>query len=120
TFYTSTGYCITPVAGLIQPPASLRADPHEVAEIFEVPLIFLMNGLNHQLHTFDFLGRDSSYATQLISPASCVTKIGTPCRDNLRKSYPCHLPWLVISVFLNSAESIAFTLLYWAWSTRYI
>ncbi|MGS0744001.1 CoA pyrophosphatase [Glaciimonas sp. GG7] len=52
-YFTGTGYRITPVAGLIQPPASLRADPNEVAEIFEVPLDFLMDGLNHQLRTFD-------------------------------------------------------------------
>jgi hypothetical protein len=26
----------------------LRADPFEVAEIFEVPLAFLMDGMNHQ------------------------------------------------------------------------
>ncbi|PUA20834.1 CoA pyrophosphatase [Glaciimonas sp. PCH181] len=52
-YFTGTGYRVTPVAGLIRPPATLRADPNEVAEIFEVPLIFLMNGLNHQLRTFD-------------------------------------------------------------------
>lgn len=52
-YFTGTGYRVTPVAGLIQPPATLRADPDEVAEIFEVPLAFLMDGLNHQLRTFD-------------------------------------------------------------------
>ena len=52
-YFTGTGYRVTPVAGLIQPPASLRANPDEVAEIFEVPLAFLMDGLNHQLRTFD-------------------------------------------------------------------
>jgi len=47
-YYTGTGYRVTPVVGLIAPPFTLRADPAEVAEIFEVPLAFLMDGLNHQ------------------------------------------------------------------------
>ncbi len=33
---------------LIEPPFDLQADPHEVAEIFEVPLEFLMNGMHHE------------------------------------------------------------------------
>ncbi|MFC5473448.1 CoA pyrophosphatase [Paraherbaspirillum soli] len=52
-YFTGTGYRVTPVVCLIVPPVALRADPGEVAEIFEVPLAFLMDGLNHQLRTFD-------------------------------------------------------------------
>jgi len=47
-YYTGTGYRVTPVVGLVQPPFELAADPNEVAEIFEVPLAFLMDGANHQ------------------------------------------------------------------------
>jgi len=47
-FYTGTGYAVTPVVGLVAPPFELAADPFEVAEIFEVPLPFLMDGSNHQ------------------------------------------------------------------------
>lgn len=47
-YYTGTGYAVTPVVALVHPPFELTADPHEVAEIFEVPLSFLMDGLNHQ------------------------------------------------------------------------
>jgi 8-oxo-dGTP pyrophosphatase MutT (NUDIX family) len=47
-YATGTGYLITPVVGLVTPPFELRADPSEVAEMFEVPLAFLMDGLNHQ------------------------------------------------------------------------
>lgn len=50
-YCTSTGYQVTPVVCLMNPSTALRADPSEVAEIFEVPLAFLMNGLNHQLRT---------------------------------------------------------------------
>jgi 8-oxo-dGTP pyrophosphatase MutT (NUDIX family) len=47
-YVTATGYRVTPVVALIQPPFELRAEPFEVAEIFEVPLAFLMNGMHHQ------------------------------------------------------------------------
>jgi 8-oxo-dGTP pyrophosphatase MutT (NUDIX family) len=47
-YHTGTGYSVTPVVALVTPPFTLQADPREVAEIFEVPLAFLMNGLNHQ------------------------------------------------------------------------
>jgi 8-oxo-dGTP pyrophosphatase MutT (NUDIX family) len=47
-YYTGTGYAVTPVVGLVTPPFALQADPFEVAEIFEVPLDFLMDGANHQ------------------------------------------------------------------------
>jgi hypothetical protein len=35
----------------VHPPFELCADTFEVAEIFEVPLAFLMNGMNHQRRT---------------------------------------------------------------------
>ncbi len=52
-YFTGTGYRVTPVVGLITPPVEFKADANEVAEIFEVPLAFLMDGLNHQLRTLD-------------------------------------------------------------------
>ncbi len=47
-YVTGTGYRVTPVVGLITPPFALTPDDNEVAEIFEVPLAFLMNGGNHR------------------------------------------------------------------------
>ncbi|WP_026075687.1 CoA pyrophosphatase [Noviherbaspirillum massiliense] len=47
-YFTGTGFRVTPVVGIARPPFELRADPFEVAEIFEVPLSFLMNGMHHQ------------------------------------------------------------------------
>ena len=64
-YFTGTGYRVTPVVALVQPPFELKADPSEVAEIFEVPLAFLMDGLNHQRRTAEFpsgLGRRTFYA----------------------------------------------------------
>lgn len=55
-YLTGTGFRVTPVVALVRPTMSLRADPFEVAEIFEVPLTFLMNGANHQRRTLDVPG----------------------------------------------------------------
>ena len=63
-YLTGTGYHVTPVVGLLTPPFALEADPHEVAEIFEVPLAFLMNGAHHRRLSFELPsgGRRSFYA----------------------------------------------------------
>jgi 8-oxo-dGTP pyrophosphatase MutT (NUDIX family) len=64
-YFTGTGYRGTPVVSIVHPPFDLCADPFEVAEIFEVPLSFLMDGGNHQRRTGDFpkgVGRRTFYA----------------------------------------------------------
>ena len=64
-YVTGTGYKVTPVVGLVTPPFSLTPDANEVAEIFEVPLAFLMNGANHKRLSFELAeaaGRRSFYA----------------------------------------------------------
>jgi hypothetical protein len=53
------------VVGLVHPPFSLTPDPNEVAEIFEVPLAFLMNGAHHRRLSVELpqgAGRRSFYA----------------------------------------------------------
>ncbi|WP_296947038.1 CoA pyrophosphatase [uncultured Massilia sp.] len=62
---TASAYLVTPVVGLVTPPFDLVAESNEVAEIFEVPLGFLMDGMNHQRMSFDLpdgAGRRSFYA----------------------------------------------------------
>jgi 8-oxo-dGTP pyrophosphatase MutT (NUDIX family) len=54
-YHTGTGFRVFPVVGIVQPPFEVTADPFEVAEIFEVPLSFLMNGMHHQRRTAEFL-----------------------------------------------------------------
>ena len=46
-YFTRTGFRVTPVVGLVQPPLNLAPDPHEVEAVFEVPLSFLLDVRNH-------------------------------------------------------------------------
>lgn len=56
-YVTGTGFGITPVVGVIAPPFDLAPDPFEVAEVFEVPLEFLLDPENHKLHRVVVEGR---------------------------------------------------------------
>jgi 8-oxo-dGTP pyrophosphatase MutT (NUDIX family) len=49
-YVTGSAFVITPVVALIHPGFTLVANPVEVADIFEVPLEFLMNPSNHRRH----------------------------------------------------------------------
>ncbi|MCP5083070.1 MAG: CoA pyrophosphatase [Alphaproteobacteria bacterium] len=56
-YQTRTGFRICPVVALVQPGFSLQPEQGEVAEIFEVPLGFLMNPANHQRHGREWEGK---------------------------------------------------------------
>jgi 8-oxo-dGTP pyrophosphatase MutT (NUDIX family) len=49
-YETVTGYRVTPVIGWVEPPFTLLPDPIEVADVFEVPLAFLLDPANQQRH----------------------------------------------------------------------
>ena len=55
-YETGTGFAILPVVALIDEGFSLRPDPHEVAEIFEVPLAFLLDPTNCQKGSREWRG----------------------------------------------------------------
>jgi 8-oxo-dGTP pyrophosphatase MutT (NUDIX family) len=60
-YRTRTGFRVTPVIGLVGPPLELAPDPREVAEVFEVPLAFLMDERNRQRRTREFQGQQVGY-----------------------------------------------------------
>lgn len=60
-YVTGTGFCVAPLVGVIRPPFELTPDPFEVAEVFEVPLDFLLDPANHQLCEMDAHGRQRRY-----------------------------------------------------------
>lgn len=55
-YLTGSAYRITPVVALVHPAAEFSPNPHEVADLFEVPLAFLMNPAHHQRHAADWQG----------------------------------------------------------------
>ena len=55
-YCTGTGFRVVPVVGVVTPPFDLRPDPFEVAEVFEVPLSFLLDQSNHQRHSVHLRG----------------------------------------------------------------
>jgi 8-oxo-dGTP pyrophosphatase MutT (NUDIX family) len=56
-YFTRTGFRVTPVVGLVQPPLELKPDPNEVEVVFEVPLAFLLDVRNHKRQTREYQGR---------------------------------------------------------------
>lgn len=60
-YRTGTGFDVTPVVGLVTPPFELSPDAFEVAEVFEVPLSFLLDEANHQLHRVEVRGKLREY-----------------------------------------------------------
>lgn len=49
-YVTGTQFFITPVVALVRPGFVLQPNPHEVDDVFEVPLAFLMDPANHRRH----------------------------------------------------------------------
>ncbi len=52
-YRTSTGFLVHPAVGFLDPRARYRRQPSEVAEIFEVPLSFVLDHGNHQPHVLE-------------------------------------------------------------------
>ena len=55
-YITRTGFSVIPVVGLVTPPFDIEPDDNEVADVFEVPLSFLMDPSNHQRHKREING----------------------------------------------------------------
>ncbi|TWG79299.1 8-oxo-dGTP pyrophosphatase MutT (NUDIX family) [Cupriavidus gilardii J11] len=51
-YITGTGFHVSPVVGLVRDGFVLRPDAREVADVFEVPLAFLMDPAHHQVRLF--------------------------------------------------------------------
>ena len=60
-YRTITGYAVTPILGLVPPDLDLAPHEHEVAELFEVPLSFLLDPANQQRMSGDYQGMTRHY-----------------------------------------------------------
>lgn len=61
TYVTRTGFVVTPVVGIVTPPFTVRPDAHEVAEVFEVPLAYLLDPANHHRCSAVFEGAERHF-----------------------------------------------------------
>ena len=60
-YATGFGFRILPTVARVKPGFRLSINRGEVDDAFEVPLSFLMNPANHQLHSKEFRGMERSY-----------------------------------------------------------
>jgi 8-oxo-dGTP pyrophosphatase MutT (NUDIX family) len=60
-YRTGTSYEITPIVGIVTPGFTIRADPREVADVFEVPLDHFLDERNHRLDSRMAQGRERRF-----------------------------------------------------------
>ena len=61
TYITRSSFEVTPVVGVIEGPMALRPEPGEVAEVFEVPLSFVLDSRYPEQHSRRFMGAMRSF-----------------------------------------------------------
>ena len=62
-YETGTGFAILPVVALLDEGFSLHPDPEEVAEIFEVPMAFLLDPANCRKASREWRGKNRAFYT---------------------------------------------------------
>lgn len=74
TYVTGSSFIVTPVVALVQPDFALQPNPDEVADVFEVPLAFLLDPAHHERHVFEWQGLRREW-------------FAMPYQDGLRQRY---------------------------------
>lgn len=87
TYTSGSSYIITPVVGLLRDGFALTANPDEVADIFEVPLAFLMNPANHHRHAVDWAGERRAWLSMPYTEAGVERFIWGVTAAMLRNFY---------------------------------
>lgn len=60
-YRTITDFCVSPVVGWIEPPVIFTPDEHEVVDVFEVPLSFVLDPRNHRRESIFWKGEEHTY-----------------------------------------------------------
>jgi 8-oxo-dGTP pyrophosphatase MutT (NUDIX family) len=60
-YFSTTGFRITPIVALVEPNAPLTLNRQEVAEVFEIPMSFLMDADNHRIEEREWKGEMRRY-----------------------------------------------------------
>lgn len=69
-YVTGSAFIITPVVALVKPDFTLTPNAFEVADVFEVPLEFLMNPAHHRRHVFEWEGHSREWFSMPYQDAS--------------------------------------------------
>ena len=87
TYVTGTAFEVTPVVALVQPQAPLVPNPDEVADLFEVPLRFLLNPAHHQRHRMQWQGESREWFSMPYQDGSTERFIWGATAGMLRNFY---------------------------------
>lgn len=60
-YHTGTGYAVTPVVAIVPPDLAFTPNADEVADVFEVPLDFLLDPANHGEARLTWQGRERHF-----------------------------------------------------------
>lgn len=60
-YVTGSAFIVTPVVALVRPGYAVAPNPAEVADVFEVPLQFLMTPANHRRHVVAWQGEQREW-----------------------------------------------------------
>ena len=86
-YTTGSAFIVTPVVALIEPGFVLKPNPDEVADVFEVPLDFLMNPANHRHHVVEWAGEQRNWLSMPYTDGSVERFIWGATAGMLRNFY---------------------------------
>jgi 8-oxo-dGTP pyrophosphatase MutT (NUDIX family) len=86
-YTTGSAFIVTPVVALVHPGFRLQANADEVADVFEVPLDFLMDPANHRHHVVDWAGDQRSWLSMPYSDGGAERFIWGATAGMLRNFY---------------------------------
>lgn len=86
-YVTGTAFTVTPVVGLLAPDVPVVPNASEVADVFEVPLAFLLDPANHRLHRLVFEGVEREWFSMPYTDASTERFIWGATAGMLRNLY---------------------------------
>lgn len=86
-YVTGSAFHVTPVVALISPDMVLHPNPFEVADVFEVPLAYLMNPEHHRHHRMDWQGVQREWLSMPYQDASTERFIWGATAGMLRNFY---------------------------------
>lgn len=86
-YTTGSAFLVTPVVGLVPSDARWTPNPHEVADVFEVPLDYLMNPAHHRRHRMEWNGAAREWFSMPYTDATAERFIWGATAGMLRNLY---------------------------------